>query len=259
MDFLRHSRRRTLLSEVAHIGLNIALAVAILAVVLAIESPLPALVLVLLSKWRIFAVRPHYWVANLLANMVDIIVSVSFVVLLYAAAGALGAQVVLTLLYIGWLVLLKPRSERFLVELQAGVGVLFGVSALMQVSYSWVASLVVFGMWVIGYAAARHVLGAYKEAHTTLLSLIWGLVIAELGWLVYHWTFAYDLVVAGDIQLSQAAIFATLLSFLAERTYASYRRHDGAVRLTELVLPLLLTLSVIILLSAIFGSIRGVL
>jgi hypothetical protein len=129
----------------------------------------------------------------------------------------------------------------------------------MQVSYGWIASLVVAGMWLIGYASARHVLGAYKEAHITLLSLIWGLVMAEIGWLVYHWTFAYDLVVAGDIKLSQAAIFATLLSFLAERTYASYHRHEGKIRFSELMLPLLLTLSVLILLSTIFGSIRGIL
>ncbi|MGK2896217.1 MAG: hypothetical protein ACSLEY_01255 [Candidatus Saccharimonadales bacterium] len=257
MEFLKHSRRRTMLSEAAYITLNVALAVAVFLVMLTTSSVGAALVIVLLGKWRIFAVRPHFWATNLVANMVDIIVSVSFVALLYSANGVVSAQIGLTLFFIGWLVLLKPRSEPVLVELQAGIGILLGVTALMQISYSWYASVVAAIMWIIGYSAARHVLSVYKEAHTTLLSLIWGLVMAELGWLVYHWTFAYDLVITGGIKLPQVAVFAGLLSFLAERTYASYHKNAGMVRFDEILLPFILTLS-IILLSAIDGIIRGV-
>lgn len=61
MEFLKAAKRRTLLSELTYVALNIGLAVAILVVVLVIESPLPAIALVLLSKWRILAVRPRYW------------------------------------------------------------------------------------------------------------------------------------------------------------------------------------------------------
>lgn len=257
MEFLKHSRRRTVLSEAAYLSLNVALAVAVLLVMVTTQSVLAALVIVLLGKWRIFAVRPHFWVTNLIANMVDIIVSVSYVALLQAADGSLLSQIGLTVLFIGWLVLLKPRSEPALVELQAGVGVLFGVGALMQVSYGWYASVVVALMWIIGYSTARHVLGVYKEAHVTLLSVIWGLVLAELGWLTYHWTFAYDLVFAGDIMISQVAVFAGLLSFLAERTYASYHKNHGVVHFDEILLPFILTLSIIFL-SAIDAIIRGI-
>lgn len=257
MEFLKHSRRRTMLSEAVYVALNVALAVAVFLVVLTTSSIGAALVLVLLGKWRIFAVRPHFWATNLIANMVDIIVSISYVVLLYSASGVVSAQIGLTLLFIAWLVLLKPRSEPALVEVQAGIGVLFGVGALMQISYGWYASAVVFVMWVIGYSTARHVLSVYKEPHTTLLSIIWGLVMAELGWLVYHWTYAYDIVIAGSIQVSQAAVFAGLLSFLAERTYTSYHKNGGKVRFDDILLPFILTLS-IILLSVIDGIIRGV-
>jgi len=103
MEFLKSSKRRSLFSEFVYIILNIALAVVILFVVRAIESPLPAFGLVLLSKWRILAVRPRYWFANVQANLVDIIVSLSVVVLLYAANGALVMQLLLTMAYIGWL------------------------------------------------------------------------------------------------------------------------------------------------------------
>lgn len=257
MEFLRSSRRRTVLSDVAYIGLNILMAIIILAVVYSVASPVPAFLLVVLSKWRIFAVRPQYWYANIVANIVDIIVSLSFVVLLVAASGALYAQIGLTALYILWLLLLKPSSKRSLVVAQAGVGLFVGVTALMHVSAEWWASFVVILMWVIGYSVARHVLTAYKEPHFALLSLIWGLVVAELGWLSYHWNFAYDLGFTGDLLISQAAIVVTLLAFLAERMYSSYH-HQQSIRSADVLLPALLTISTIILLLTLFGTVKGV-
>ncbi|HEV7951791.1 MAG TPA: hypothetical protein VGO98_00230, partial [Candidatus Saccharimonadales bacterium] len=103
MEFLKSSKRRSRISELVYVGLNVAFAVALLVILLAIESPLPAFALVLLSKWRILAVRPRYWFVNILTNLVDIIVSLSIVILIYAASGALGLQVVLTAMYIVWL------------------------------------------------------------------------------------------------------------------------------------------------------------
>jgi hypothetical protein len=257
MEFLRHSRRRTVLSETVYILLNILMAVAILVVVIVIESPLPAFALVLLSKWRVLAVRPQHWPAHIVANSVDIIVSLGYVVLLSAAGGALMTQIFLTALYIGWLLLLKPQSKRPLVIAQAGVGLFVGVSALMQISYDWWDTAVVLAMWVIGYSAARHVLTAYQEPHFSLLSLIWGFVVAEIGWLAYHWSFAYDLRVTGDLRLSQAALIVILLSFLAERVYASYHQHKQIV-LSDVLLPMLLVVSSIGLLLTVFGQIQTI-
>lgn len=241
MEFLRPSRRRSIVSETIYILLNIAVAVAVLVSVLAVDSPLPAFALILLSKWRVLAVRPQYWWTNIVSNMVDIILGISYVILLYAASGALAAQIVLTILYVVWLLVLKPRSSRQMVVLQAAIGLFFGVSALEQISYNWWSSAVVVVMWAIGYFSARHVLTAYKEPHYSLLSLIWGLVIAELGWLTYHWSFAYNLHVTGNLKLSQAALFAVALSFLAERIYASYHKNNQSIRMSDIVLPLLLT------------------
>lgn len=253
MEFLKSSKRRSLLSELVYIVLNIALAIAILLVVRAIESPIPAFGLVLLSKWRILAVRPRYWFANIQANLVDIIVSLSVVVLLYAASGALAAQLLLTALYIGWLLFIKPRSKRIFVAMQAGTAIFLGVTALMSVSYDWIASGVVIPMWIIGYSTARHVLGSYDDVHISFYSLIWGLLFAELGWLAYHWTFAYNIPGTGDIKLSQAALVTLAISFFAERVYGSYSRH-GAVRSNDIILPGLLSVSVIIILLAFFNK-----
>ncbi|HET8883994.1 MAG TPA: hypothetical protein VFM68_00810 [Candidatus Saccharimonadales bacterium] len=253
MEFLKSSKRRSLFSELVYIGLNIAFAVAILVIVLAIESPLLAFALVLLSKWRILAVRPRYWFANIQANLVDLIVSVSIIILLYSASGALAAQILLTGLYIAWLLYVKPQSKRIFVAVQAGAATFLGVMALMMLSYDFIASLVVIIMWLIGYSAARHVLSSYEEAHRSFYSLTWGLVMAELGWLSYHWTFAYALPGVGDIQLPQVALIALAMSFLAERVYHSYARH-GSVRSNDIVMPSLLSLSVILILLTFFNT-----
>lgn len=256
MEFLKSSKRRSVISELVYIILNVALAIAVLGVVWAIESPLPAFALILLSKWRVLAVRPRYWFANVQANLVDFIVSLSVVVLLYAATEAVVVQILLTLLYIAWLLYVKPRSKRLFVAIQAGTAIFLGVTALLSVSYGWMSSLVVVCMWLIGYSAARHVLSSYDETHVTFYSLIWALLIAELGWLMYHWTFAYTLPGVGDIKLSQTAIIMLGMSFLAERAYSSYT-HNGELRSGDIVLPALLTTSLIVLLLAFFNTLNS--
>lgn len=255
MEFLKAAKRRSLWSEVAYITLNILLALAILGVVWAIESPIPAFALVLLSKWRILAVRPRYWFAHVQSNMVDIIVSLSLVVLLYAASGSWIAQIGIALLYVIWLLALKPRSKRSLIVVQAGISLFVGTTAVALVSYDWYASVVVLFFWVIGYSTGRHVLLAYgQESHISFLSLIWGFVIAEIGWLTYHWTIAYDLIGVGSIKLPQVAIITIFLSFLAERVYASYSK-NGKIRSNDIILPALLSVSVIALVLIFFNDV----
>jgi hypothetical protein len=254
MELLRLPNKRSLFSEIIYVALNIGLAVAILTVIWAIGSPYAAFLLVLLSKWRVLAVRPRYWFVNLQANLIDVIVGLSVVVLLYNANGVPATQIMITLAYIVWLLFIKPRSKRSFVAVQAGTATFLGVAALMMVSYGWWASLVVGLMWVIGYSAARHVLGSYEEAHISFYSLVWGLVFAEFGWLMYHWTFAYSIPGAGDIKLSQGALIALASSFIVERAYASYEKH-GSVHSNDMILPLLFSVSVILILLIFFNTV----
>src|SRR6266404_4884711 len=66
-------------SHLFYVGLNILLP--ILAYILVrIDFVGLAIVLVLLSKWRMFAVRPRYWIANLIQNGVDIMVATSLII-----------------------------------------------------------------------------------------------------------------------------------------------------------------------------------
>jgi hypothetical protein len=254
MELLKIVKRRSFLSDLIYNILNVALAVALLVIVQTADSTLPAFLLVILSKWRVLAVRPRFWVANIQANLVDLIVSTSMVIFLYTTQGHLALQIVLTLLYIAWLLVLKPRSKRHLVVLQAGIAAFVGVTALYTVSFAWPASAVVVLMWLIGYATARHVFGAYEEKGMSLLCLAWGYLIAQVGWLAYHWAVAYSLPLAGSLKIPQVAIIVLGLSFVAQQVYGSYMKHKE-VRPGEILLPILLSSSVIAILLFVFSSV----
>lgn len=262
MEFLKLVRRRTFLSELTYMVLNIALAIALLVVIRYTESIALALALVMVSKWRVLAVRPRFWFANLQSNLVDFIVSVSVVLHMYTInmgnsddSQKLILLGVITALYIAWLLFLKPRSKRAFVATQAGVAIFLGVAALFTVSYNWPVSLVVISMWIIGFATARHVLNTYDdETHSLFLSLASGLVFAEIGWVLYHWTIAYSLPFVNTLLLPQVAIIMTLISFVAYKAYDSFYHHSK-IRTSDTILPLLFALSVIAVLLFVFNRV----
>ncbi len=254
MELLKPSRRRSQLSEIAHIALNIGLAVTLLLIAIYVNN-LPLLVgIVLLVKWRVLAVRPRYWTTNLVANTVDIIVSVGHAILLQAASGQVWLQVALTVGFIVWLLFVKPRSKRMFVTGQALAAVFVGTTALSMLTYNTDPFVYVLGMWLIGYAFARHVLATYDESYTKFYSLVWGVILAEFGWLGYHWMFAYALPGATNFKLVQLALIVTLLSFLAERVYASYHKHQK-VMMNEVLVPIVFTVGLILILVLFFNQI----
>lgn len=258
MEFLKTVNRRSVISGVTYAMLNVALAIGVLVVVRATDAPIAALGLVVLSKWRVLAVRPRYWFANIQTNLVDFIVSVGVVALMYAIPAEepqrFILQAILTLLYIGWLLVLKPKSRRRYVVMQAGTALFVGVTALFVSGYNWPVSLIVLTMWLIGYSTTRHVVSNYNETHVQLMSLLSGLVLAELGWLAYHWTIAYTLPVVTGVQLPQISLLTIAIGFVAYKAYDSHMRH-GSIRMNDIILPLLFTSSVVALLLLAFNHV----
>jgi len=262
MEFLKLVRKRSFLSELIYTALNIGLAVAVLLVVLYTESIWFAIALVVLSKWRVFAVRPRFWWANLRSNMVDFIVSVSVVLHMNSINAAVITEDTKLLLlvglmfgYIGWLLFIKPRSRRVYVAMQAGLAVFLGMSALFMTLYNWPVSIVVLGAWLIAYSSARHILSSYDdETHAFFIGLAWGLFVAELSWVSYHWAIAYPLPIVPSLMLPQVALIVTLVSFLAYKSYDSFYHH-AKIRLNDILMPLLFTLSVLVVLLVIFNRV----
>lgn len=254
MELLRTIRKKSFLSEFAYISLNIALAIAVLVIVLTVASPLPAIALVLLSKWRIFAVRPRYWAANIQANLVDIVVSVGAVVMMYSVESlkySLAIQIAIAVLYTLWLIVLKPRSNKKAVVTQAGTALFVGVTVLFVASYSWPLEILVASMAVVGYVTARHVLTQYEEDHLQFMSLLWAFVLAQLGWILSHWVIAYTVPVLG-IKVPQASIIIILVAFVVYRVYDSYQKH-GKVRSADVFMLVLFSVSVVAVMVILFS------
>lgn len=242
VDFLKLAKQKTLLSEVVYYVLNIGLVVILFALSQTIQAPIFAIALVLISKWRVLAVRLRYWWVNIQANMVDVIVGVSVVALMYTPQATIVSQAVLSVLYALWLLVLKPMSKRSAMEAQAFVATAMGVTALYSVSYEWPVALVVIGMLVIGYSTARHFLHSYDEDQLILLSGLWGLIFAELGWLAYYWTFAYT--PFATFKIPQVTLIVLLVSFMGGRMYQSWAKHKQIV-IGEIILPVVFSVLVI--------------
>lgn len=246
MSFLKSSRRQHKLGEVAYVIINALLPPALFLLTIGFNSPYPALLLVLLSKWRILALRPHFWWMSIKANAVDIMFGLSMVILLYMLhqpTQELGAQMAVVLAYEGWLLFLKPRSDTWSVLAQAGLAQFLALTVLFALSTSLNDFVVILGCWAIGYSAARHVLGLYSEEMVDLFSTIWALLIAQLGWLLWHWTIAYNVGLA--IKVPQMALLALVLSFVASRLYIASKTNklgDLGVRLSVALSAILATL-----------------
>lgn len=262
MDFLK-PRRKSTISDVIYVILNVILAVVLTVVIVTTGSLWLALAIVFLSKWRIFSVRPHYWVKNILANLADVVVSVGIAVLIYAAgistngAEIVPVQILLTIIYIVWLLIIKPRSEDWAITLQAGAALFLGVASVFILGYDWPASVVVLLVWIVGYIAARHVMMANQEPHHVLISFCVAFVMAELAWLFYHWTIGYSVPLGGGLKLPQPAIIMTIVGFLIDRLYENYRKHQGDIVVREVAAPAAFSAAALVVLMVFFGATNG--
>ncbi len=147
--------------------------------------------------------------------------------LLYQSGGQLAFQLIVTALYIAWLLVLKPRSRRQDMIWQAGVAQFVGLVALSGFSYALPSSVFVLGVWLITYAAGRHVLSTYDEDNIELMSMLYALLFAELAWFYYHWMVGYPLVAA--VAVSQLSIVALLVGFVLQQLYDIFYHKERVV------------------------------
>lgn len=243
MELIKFAARRSKWSDVVYILLNVAYAAALFLLVSpSVDLPYLAYILVLLSKWRVIAVRPRFWFANLQANFIDFMVGISVVTLmLITAASTPWVAAILAVMFAFWLLVLKPHTAQRWVLVQAATGQFISLMALFSLAHSFEFKplitdstfLTVVIAWVIGYMTARHALSSYKdEDERSFLSLTWAFIVAEMAWLAHHWTIAYSIYNAagsgGDKQLMipQIAIIITMMSVVVIRWYESLRHPE---------------------------------
>lgn len=252
MELVKSAVRRTKLSEAVYVLLNASYAVLLLLLLLGFEGqPYLAYLFVILSKWRVFAVRPRFWIANIQTNLLDTLLGVGVVTLLWQNMGNLPYQIVMTILFTGWLLFLKPSSKRFWVVTQGGIAQFISMTALFSVAHSINVVAVTALGWLIGFVTARHIINAFSDEHEdVVLSVSWGVVVAQLSWLTYYWTIAYT-----PLKIPQISILVTLLGYVTLVVYNYlYHRDDSRYIWRDLAIPILFSLAGIFIILIFFNS-----
>lgn len=160
-----------------------------------------AAALILLSKWRMFAVKPRHWPANLRVNSVDIIAGLSFLIFI-AYSGSTMMQLVWAVAYGVWLIFIKPMSSALGTSAQALIVQFIGLTAIFL---NWPQSstlLLVVLAWAVCYSVARHFFTSFDEPLTRFFSNMWGFFGASTVWVLSHWLLYYGLIAQPTLILS---------------------------------------------------------
>ena len=251
-DYIFIRKSRNALSNILHIAMNILLGVGSVFATIISGSWIIGFILVLLSKWRMFAVRPHYLWLNVKSNLVDLIVGFSIVLLaFFAGTSVLPIHYILSAVYILWLTVVKPRTTETWNLIQALFAIFIGTTAVTILSASVNSVLISLLEFVVGYGAARHVLAQNNNMNDRgYPALIFGVFFAEIALLCHSWLIVYTFIDIGLI-IPQLAIILTIFAFMTERVYRSVESRDGRFKFKEVAVPIIF--SVIILAIIIIG------
>lgn len=207
-------RSRNIASNMIHVLLNILLGLGAVFITVLSGSPVLGLILVLVSKWRVFAVRGRYLWLNIKMNLIDTIVGVSIVLLTYYTGPVLlPADVLLAVFYCVWLLFIKPMSSEKATLAQSLIAVFLGISASAIMSANLDSIVLALLAFLVGYAASRHVLVQSDDKDFTLTTLVCGLMFAEVAWLCQSWAIVYVFGESG-IRIPQVAIILTIFTFV---------------------------------------------
>ncbi|MBR2795741.1 hypothetical protein IKE13_01700 [Candidatus Saccharibacteria bacterium] len=238
-DFILARKSRNIASTMVHIFLNLLLGVGTVLITVLSNNPAPGIVLVLVSKWRVFAVRARYFFINLKSNLVDIIVGISIVLLAYYAGAAfLPIDFILMAVYSVWLIFIKPLSSENATLAQSLVAVFLGMSAATFLSANLNSIVIVLLAFLVGYAASRHVLAQGDDKDFTLTTLVCGLIFAEIAWLCHSWAIVYTFGSTG-IRIPQLSIILTIFAFVYNYARQAMIRYRDDFRLKHIVGPVI--------------------
>ena len=242
-DFIFIRKSRNIASNALHIFLNLLLGIGSVLVTIFSGSPLIGIILVLASKWRVFAVRPRYILTNLKASLVDLIVGISIVLLAYyTGTTILPVDFLLAAFYCIWLIFIKPLTSETANLIQSLIAVFFGMSIATIMAANHNSLLIVALAFFIGYAASRHVLIQTNDHDFLLTTLVCGLIFAEIAWLCHSWTIIYTFGSTG-IRIPQLSIILTIFAFVYNNARQAIIKHQEDFKFKD------------ILASVIFGAV----
>ena len=238
-DYVLARKSRNIVSNIVYVLLNILLGFGVVLGTVFSGSPAIGILLVLLSKWRIFAVRRRYLFLNIKANLVDLIVGFSIVLLAYYTSTSLVlVDFILVGIYIIWLLIIKPMSSEKATLVQSIIAVLLGISAstIMTAGINAVASVIL--AFLIGYAASRHILIQSDSKDFTLTTLVCGLIFGEVAFLGSNWNIIYTFGDTG-IRVPQVAIILTIFAFIYNYVRQTLISHQDDFRFKDIIGPII--------------------
>ena len=236
-DYILARKSRNIASTMVHIFLNLLLGVGSVLITVLSGSPVLGIILVLVSKWRVFAVRARYFMLNLKSNLVDLIVGISIVLLAYyAGPSLLPVDFILMAVYSIWLLVIKPLSSEYATLIQSLFAVFLGISAITIMTADLNSVAITLLAFLIGYAASRHVLSQSSDREFTLTTLVCGLVFAEIAWLCHSWDIIYTFGDTG-IRIPQLAIILTIFAFVYNYVRQSMIKYQDDFRFKHILGP----------------------
>lgn len=201
-------------AQLAHLALSALLPIIVYILIAAKIPAQAALAVILLSKWRMLAVKPRFWLAHIRTNSVDIIVNISFLTFMSQVSNSPGWLIFWTVMFIIWMVVIKPATQLLMVAIQALIGLSLGLIALYLVGGTWHLLFLVAATGLICYMAAHHFFDAFEEAYTRLLSFVWAWFGASMAWVLGHWLLYY-----GDELIAQPALLLIAIGYSLAALY----------------------------------------
>lgn len=247
-DYVLARKSRNIASSLMHIFMNILLGVGVVLITVLSGSPLIGILLVLVSKWRIFAVRSRYFFLNLKSNLVDMIVGISVVLLAFDGGTEFQvSDIILMVFYPIWLLFIKPLSSEGATLAQSLIAVFLGISAVTIMTAGLNSILLVILSFLIGYSASRHVLSQSNDKDFTLTTLVCGLVFAEIAWLSNSWSIVYTYNNFGitGVKIPQLAIILTIFAFVYNYARQAMIKYRDDFRFVHILGPVIFGLVLI--------------
>jgi hypothetical protein len=184
----------------------------LLFILVRLEFVAVAFFVVILSKWRMFAIRMRHWPAIIRANAVDIMTGFSVVAFMSLASDTQSVQVAWMISYVLWLLFVKPRSTPLMVGIQAMVAQTLSLIAVFLIGNEASDFVIVGSVAVISYLSARHFLGAFDEAMAQATAYCWAFFCGSLAWLSTRWLLFYG-------PISQPALIITVIAYCLAAIY----------------------------------------
>lgn len=201
-----------------------------------------AVVVLLLSKWRMFAIHPRYWLSHIRTNAVDVIVGLSILEFIIYSPTLLF-QAAWVFIFEVWLLFIKPGSSNLSVTIQALAAQTLGLTSLFLAFNTGSMAFYILAVWVICYFSARHFLGIFEEQHGGLISSVWAFLSASLMWVLAHWLLFFG-------PVAQPAVLISVIGFgLAGLYYLDQSDRLATAVQRQIILAMMALIFIIIVFS----------